>query len=188
MVEPVFGIIKEQQGGRRFLLRGLTNVAAEWTVLATAFNLRTLWRVWGLPHIRLGTWAVAVPSPWPPEPHRACSIVSMTRAHPRCSTYPRSRVGMGRSRRGYRPLDPSNSSLPFTYWDRLFLRFQADEGLADRQGMTVSRKRVQRLMRIMGLRAIYRQPRTSQPVPERRVYPYLLRDLTIYLSSGYGGR
>ena len=46
LVEPVFGIIKEQQGARKFLLRGLTNVAAEWTVLATAFNLRTLWRVW----------------------------------------------------------------------------------------------------------------------------------------------
>ena len=46
LVEPVFGIIKEQQGARRFLLRGLTNVAAEWSVLATAFNLRTLWRVW----------------------------------------------------------------------------------------------------------------------------------------------
>ncbi len=35
LVEPVFGIIKEQQGARKFLLRGLTNVAAEWTVLAT---------------------------------------------------------------------------------------------------------------------------------------------------------
>ena len=34
LVEPVFGIIKEQQGARRFLLRGLVNVAAEWTVLA----------------------------------------------------------------------------------------------------------------------------------------------------------
>ena len=45
-VEPVFGIIKEQQGARRFLLRGLVNVAAEWTMLATAFNPRTLWRVW----------------------------------------------------------------------------------------------------------------------------------------------
>ena len=45
--------------------------------------------------------------------------------------------------------------------------------------MPVSRKRVQRLMRLMGLRAIYRQPRTSQPAPERRVYPYLQRDLTI---------
>ena len=46
LVEPVFGIIKEQQAARRFLLRGLVNVTAEWTVLATAFNLRTLWRVW----------------------------------------------------------------------------------------------------------------------------------------------
>ena len=46
LVEPVFGIIKEQQGARRFLLRGLANVTAEWTLLVTAFNLRTLWRVW----------------------------------------------------------------------------------------------------------------------------------------------
>ena len=45
LVEPVFGIIKEQQGARRFLLRGLANVAAEWTMLVTAFNLRTLYRV-----------------------------------------------------------------------------------------------------------------------------------------------
>ena len=44
LVEPVFGIIKEQQQAQRFLLRGLPNVAAEWTLLATAFNLRTLWR------------------------------------------------------------------------------------------------------------------------------------------------
>ena len=47
LVEPVFGIIKEQQQAHRFLLRGLRNVAAEWTLLATAFNLRTLWRVRG---------------------------------------------------------------------------------------------------------------------------------------------
>ena len=46
LVEPVFGIIKEQQMARRFLLLGLVNVAAEWTMLATAFNLRTLWRAW----------------------------------------------------------------------------------------------------------------------------------------------
>ena len=46
LVEPVFGIIKEQQGVRRFLLRGVGDVAAEWTLLATAFNLRTLWRTW----------------------------------------------------------------------------------------------------------------------------------------------
>ena len=31
-----------------------------------------------------------------------------------------------------------------------------------------------RRMRVMGLRAIYRNPKTSHPAPQRRVYPYLL--------------
>ncbi len=44
--EPTFGILKEQQGARRFLLRGIERVRAEWTLLATAFNLRTLYRIW----------------------------------------------------------------------------------------------------------------------------------------------
>ena len=44
--EPTFGILKEQMGARRFLLRGLANVRGEFLLLATAFNLRTLWRVW----------------------------------------------------------------------------------------------------------------------------------------------
>jgi len=43
----------------------------------------------------------------------------------------------------------------------------------------VSRKRIQRLMRKMGLRAIYRAPKTSIPNPEHKVYPYLLKGLTI---------
>ena len=49
----------------------------------------------------------------------------------------------------------------------------------ERQGIPVSRKRVQRLVRVMGLRAIYRRPRTSQPAPEHRVYPYLLRNARV---------
>ena len=48
-----------------------------------------------------------------------------------------------------------------------------------REGRCVSRERVQRLMRIMGLRAIYRSPRTSQPAPAHRVYPYPLRNAKI---------
>jgi putative transposase len=48
-----------------------------------------------------------------------------------------------------------------------------------RQGYTVGRKRIRRLMRKMGLQAIYQRPRTSQPHPEHRIYPYLLRGLTI---------
>ena len=44
---------------------------------------------------------------------------------------------------------------------------------------TVGRRRVRRLMRLMGLEAIYRKPRTSVAEPDHRVYPYLLRGLTI---------
>jgi transposase len=46
LIEPVFGVLKEELGARRFLLRGLANVRAEWTLLATAFNLRTCVRLW----------------------------------------------------------------------------------------------------------------------------------------------
>ena len=45
-VEPVFGTLKEVQGARQFLLRGLRKVTGEWFLLATAFNLRSLWRSW----------------------------------------------------------------------------------------------------------------------------------------------
>ena len=49
----------------------------------------------------------------------------------------------------------------------------------ERQGKPVNRKRVRRLMRVMGLRAIYRKPRTSRAAPEQRVYPYLLEKARI---------
>ena len=44
LVEAVFGTLKTRHGARQCLLRGLANVQAEWTLLATAFNLQTLWR------------------------------------------------------------------------------------------------------------------------------------------------
>ena len=47
------------------------------------------------------------------------------------------------------------------------------------EGVTVNAKRVRRLMRLMGLEAIYPKPRTTQKHPENKVYPYLLKDLTI---------
>lgn len=49
----------------------------------------------------------------------------------------------------------------------------------NRQGCAVNRKRVQRLMRLMGLEAIYPRPRTSIVNPSHKIYPYLLRDLAI---------
>jgi putative transposase len=48
-----------------------------------------------------------------------------------------------------------------------------------REGYTVGRKRVRRLMAKMGLEPIYRRPRTTTPQPEHRIYPYLLREMVI---------
>jgi len=48
-----------------------------------------------------------------------------------------------------------------------------------RLGHKTNRKRVQRLMRLMGIEAVYPKPRTSKPHPDHKIYPYLLRDLTI---------
>lgn len=48
-----------------------------------------------------------------------------------------------------------------------------------RQGWCVGRKRVRRLMRRIGLSPIYQAPKTSEPHPQHRIYPYLLRHLAI---------
>jgi putative transposase len=48
-----------------------------------------------------------------------------------------------------------------------------------RRGEAVNRKRVQRLLRVMGLEAIYPKPRLSAPAAGHRVYPYLLRGVAV---------
>ena len=48
-----------------------------------------------------------------------------------------------------------------------------------RSGIQAGRKRVRRLMRKMGLACIYQKPRTSDPCPDHKIYPYLLRHLLI---------
>ena len=48
-----------------------------------------------------------------------------------------------------------------------------------RLGHAVGRRRVRRQMAKMGLAAIYQRPRTSDPHPDHRIYPYLLRNLEI---------
>jgi transposase len=53
LIEPIFGIVKEQLGLRRFLLRRLAGVRAEWQLTATAYNLRKLYRLWWQPQHQL---------------------------------------------------------------------------------------------------------------------------------------
>lgn len=94
-------------------------------------------------------------------------------------------LGMSRSGHYYRPtgetvqtlalmrlIDEAFLECPY-YGSRQMMRH------LQRLGHRVSRNRIRRLMRKMGLRAIYQKPNTSAPHPEHRIYSYLLRDLAI---------
>jgi putative transposase len=63
--------------------------------------------------------------------------------------------------------------------DELYLKrpYFGSRRLADE--LTVNRKRVQRLMRMMGLEAIYPKPQTTIRHPEHKIYPYLLRNVEV---------
>ena len=94
-------------------------------------------------------------------------------------------LGVARSSLYYRPREASGENLALMqamdrqYLDTPFYGSRRMKVWLAREGRRVSRKRVQRLMRIMGLRAIYRSPRTSRPAPEHRVYPYLLEKIRV---------
>ena len=94
-------------------------------------------------------------------------------------------LGVSRSSLYYRPKAVSEEDLSLMseidrqYLETPFYGSRRMKVWLAREGRYVSRKRVQRLMRIMGLRAIYRSPRTSRPAPEHRVYPYLLKKIRV---------
>ena len=71
-----------------------------------------------------------------------------------------------------RQIDEQYLRTPFYGWPRMTAHLQ-------RLGYAVNHKRVRRLLRLMGLEAIYPKPRTTVVDTGHRVYPYLLRDLAI---------
>ena len=92
---------------------------------------------------------------------------------------------IARSTLYYRPaaVDPDDLAL-MRRMDELYLAspFYGSRRMVAvlrREGVVVNRKRVRRLMRLMGLEAIYQKPNTSQGHPDHKVYPYLLRGLII---------
>jgi len=81
------------------------------------------------------------------------------------------------------PVDPADLAL-MRRMDALYLAapFYGSRRMAAalrRDGMAVNRKRIRRLMRLMGLETIYQKPNTSRGHPDHKVYPYLLRGLAI---------
>jgi putative transposase len=71
-----------------------------------------------------------------------------------------------------RLIDELHLKLPFAGSRRMVSELAA-------RGYVVNRKRVQRLMGVMGIEAICPKPGSSRPNPKHKIYPYLLKDLTI---------
>lgn len=99
---------------------------------------------------------------------RQCQLLAV----PRSSVYARHRDVAKADLELMRQIDELYLKWPF-YGSR-----RMSEELRQR-GYVLNRKRVQRLMRQMGLRAVYPKPRTSQPGAGHKIYPYLLTGLTI---------
>jgi len=94
-------------------------------------------------------------------------------------------AGVSRSDIYYEPVGETKANLAFMRLiDEQYLRHpefgypRMTDWLQDK-GYPVNHKRVARLMQIMGLQAITPGPHTSKPAPEHKIYPYLLRNLTI---------
>jgi putative transposase len=94
-------------------------------------------------------------------------------------------LGLARSNVYYRPAETPADDLRVmrlideVYTARPFYGSRRMAAELARRGEAVNRKRVQRLLRVMGLEAIYPKPRLSAPAPGHRVYPYLLRGVAV---------
>jgi putative transposase len=94
---------------------------------------------------------------------RQCRLVSISRS----SFYYAQRGESAQNLALMRRIDELFLKYPF-YGSRQMVR------QLRREGISAGRHRVRRLMRLMGLEAIYQAPRTSTPHPQHRIYPYLL--------------
>jgi putative transposase len=94
-------------------------------------------------------------------------------------------VGVSRSSLYYRPMPVAPETLELMrriaeqYLKTPYYGSRRMAAWLRRQGHAVGRERVRRLMRLMGLEAIYQKPDTSRAASAHTVYPYLLRGLAI---------
>lgn len=100
---------------------------------------------------------------------RQCMLFSLSRS----AFYRKPKLVSGEDIRLMNAIDEIYTKWPF-YGSR-----RMKQELLKRVGMHVNRKRLQRLMRLMGLEAIYPKPNLSRRNNEDSIYPYLLRDLAV---------
>ena len=108
------------------------------------------------------------------------------RGHPQLSIVRQcALLGVSRSGFYYRPHPVDDATLALLrQMDEIYTAypFMGSRGMQrelKRRGQSVSRHRIRRLMRLMGLQAVAPGPHTSRPHPAHRKYPYLLRNLVI---------
>jgi len=94
-------------------------------------------------------------------------------------------LGLTRSTLYYEPVGPSSTDLELMraideqYLKTPFFGCRRMTWHLRHSGFEVNRKKVRRLMKVMGIRAIYPRPRTSDPCPGHKIYPYLLGGISI---------
>ncbi len=99
---------------------------------------------------------------------RRCELLSI----PRSSSYYQPKPMPGADLALMKLIDRIHMNKPFLGSRRIV------DALEER-GQREDRKRVRRLMRLMGIQAIHPGPKTSKPHPQHKIYPYLLRSLDI---------
>jgi putative transposase len=116
------------------------------------------------------------------EQRRQC----LDAGHPRLSVRRQCQLlGLARSSLYYEPAGESEENLRLMrlidreYTAHPFLGSRRLTKWLSKQGEEVNRKRVQRLMRLMGLAAIYPKPKLTAADRGHRIYPYLLRNVNI---------
>ena len=99
---------------------------------------------------------------------RQCTLLSLARSGVYRMQQPANDedVALGRA------IDELFTALPFLGSRRMAIMLREE-------GWSVNRKRVQRLMRKMGIEALGPKPRTTKPEPGHKIFPYLLRNMTI---------
>ena len=110
----------------------------------------------------------------------------LDREHPELSVR-RQCAMLGVARSGvYRKPAPANDNdlalmrrIDALHTERPFLGSRRIARMLGDGGAPINRKRVRRLMRLIGIEALGPKPRTTTPAPGHKIYPYLLRDMTI---------
>jgi len=116
---------------------------------------------------------------------RQCNLLGLNRSSLYYQPRPFARESMHNTGQMIIPVQETEKNLSIMkridelYIDHPFYGSRNMRTVLNREGYQVNRKRIQRLMRLMGIQAIYPKPRLSIGGQGHKIYPYLLKGLTI---------